>query len=69
MNRKSGISKKEHVMRIRTKNRENLKVFEFWAFQKNMHMPSRDNDIFRWLFVLTQGTPRTWHFMLDPYDS
>ena len=31
----------------------------FVLTQNQMHMPSCDNDIFRWLFVLTQGTPRT----------
>ena len=58
MNRKSGISKKEHVMRIRTKNREKLKVFEFWAFQKKLHMPSREKYIFHMLFRAFHDTPR-----------
>ena len=45
-------------MRIRTKNREKLKVFEFWTFQKNMHMPSREKYIFHMLFRAFKNTPR-----------
>ena len=47
-------------MRIRTKNRENLKVFEFWAFQKNLHMPSREKYIFHMLFRAFHDTPRSY---------
>ena len=45
-------------MRIRTKNREKLKVFEFWAFQKIEHMPSREKYIFHMLFRAFHNTPR-----------
>ena len=43
---------------IRTKKTENLKVFEFWAFQKNLHMPSREKYIFHMLFRAFHDTPR-----------
>ena len=55
--KKSGHLKK-HVMRIRTKKKEKLKVFEFWAFQKNMLMPSREKYIFHMLFRAFLNTSR-----------
>ena len=45
-------------MRFRTENRVKLKVFEFGAFQKNMHMRSREKYIFHMLFGASHGTPR-----------
>ena len=61
INRKLGISKFWHVMRFRTKEREKLKVFDFWAFQNFMHMKSREKYILHMLFEAVQITSRiTW---------
>jgi len=32
--------------------------------QSHMHMLSCDNDIFRWIFVLSQGPSRTIYFVI-----
>ena len=39
------------------KKREKLKVFEFWAFQKQVHMPSREKYIFHMLFRAFNNNP------------
>ena len=49
-------------MRFRSEKRENQKLFEFGAFQKNMHMPSREKYIFHTLF----GAFKTPHSILLP---
>ena len=49
-------------MRFRTKKREKLKVFDFWAFQNFMHMKSREKYVFHMLFGAFQITSRTSYY-------
>ena len=35
-----------------------MKLFDFGAFQKNMHMASREKYIFHMIFGASHGTPR-----------
>ena len=44
------ISKKKHVTSLKMKNKSKMKVFDFEAFQINMHMASREKNIFHMLF-------------------
>ena len=55
---KWGISKKKHVTSFKTGNEPKIKVFEFGAFQKIMHMASREEYIFHMLFGAFHDTPR-----------
>ena len=53
-----GISKKKHVTSLKMKNEPKMKVFDFGAFQINMHMASREKYIFHMLFGAFHITPR-----------
>ena len=53
-----GHFEKKHVTSFKTGNEPKMKVFEFVAFQKIMHMASREKYIFHKLFGAFHGTPR-----------
>ena len=61
-----GISKKKHVTSLKIKIEPKMKVFDFWAFQINMHMASREKYIFHMLFGAFHITPRIYTFQKGP---
>ena len=52
-----GILKNKHVTSLKMKNEPKMKVFDFGAFQKNMHLASREKYIFHMLFGAFHITP------------
>ena len=58
MVRKSGISKKMHVINFKTEKKPKMKFFDFRAFRKNRQKLSREKYIFHMLFRAFHNTPR-----------
>ena len=56
---KWGISRERHVTSFKTRNETKMKLFEFGAFQNEMHMASREKYIFNMLFEAFHDTPRS----------
>ena len=52
----SAVIKKKHVIRFWKGKREKLKLFDFWAFQKKMHMTPRGKYVLHILFGAFQVT-------------
>ena len=61
MVRKSGISKKMHVINFEREKEPKMKFFDFWAFQNFKQMLSHDKIIFHMLFGAFHITPRKYY--------
>ena len=57
--KKTGNFEKKHVINFKTENEPKMKLFDFGAFQKQMHMPSRKKYIFHMLVGAFHNTSRT----------
>ena len=56
--KKVGHFEKKHVISLKTENEPKIKLFDFGALRKQMHMPSREKDIFHMLFGAFHNTCR-----------
>ena len=55
-----GHFEKKRVINFKTENEPKMKLYDFWAFQKQMHMPSREKYIFHMRFGTFHNTSRIY---------
>ena len=67
MVRKSGISKKMHVINFKIEKEPKMKFFDFRAFRKKWQKLSHDKIIFHMLSRAFQNTPRKTVGLLGSY--
>ena len=61
--KKWGSSRKKHVIDLKTRKEPKMNIFDFGAFQKQMHMPSRAKYLLHILFGAFQETSRTQFYL------
>ena len=56
--KKWGISRKKHVIDLKTRKEPKINMFDFGAFQEKLHMLSRAKYLLQRLFGVFHDTPR-----------